>query len=260
MTTATGTLLVRQQALTQLPTQLRQDLLDAFEQIVRNFAEGRWEPSELNGGKLAEAAYSVCEGIATANMPVRAQKPRDMVAACKALEQYTASPRSIRIQIPRMLVALYEIRNNRNVGHVGGDVDPNHMDAVCVLQMAKWVVAELIRVLHQLPADDAAALVDALVERDVPLVWKVGGRRRVLDPGMSAKDKTLLLLHGAAAAVAEDELRGWVEYTNATGYRRDVLRRAHRDKLLEYDPDTKLVAISPTGVAYVEEKLLRSGR
>ena len=78
-------------------------------------------------------------------------------------------------------MALYEIRNNRNVGHVGGDVDPNHMDAVCVLQMSKWIVAELIRVLHQLPSTRPPRL-DALVEREVPLVWKVGGRKRVLEP------------------------------------------------------------------------------
>ena len=249
-------LLIPNAVFVQLPAQLRLDLLGAFEEIVRNFAEGRWEPSELNGGKLAEAAYSVCEGLATGNLPLRAQKPGNMVAACKALEQHTAAPRSIRIQVPRMIVAIYEIRNNRNVGHVGGDVDPNHMDAVCVLQMAKWIVAELVRVMHQLPVDEAAELVDALVERDVPLVWKVNGQRRVLDPRMSAKDRTLLLLHGATGSVEEARLRGWVEYANSSLYRRDVLRRAHRDKLLEYDPGTTMVTISPRGIAYVEDKLL----
>jgi hypothetical protein len=253
-------LLIPGGAFAQLPAQLRQDLLGAFEEIVRNFAQGRWEPSELNGGKLAEAAYSVCEGLATGNMPSRAQKPKDMVGACKALEKHTGAPRSIRIQIPRMLVAIYEIRNNRNVGHVGGDVDPNHMDAVCVLQMAKWIVAELVRALHQLPVDEAAELVDALVERDVPLVWKVNGQRRVLEPKMSAKDKTLLLLHGIAGSVGEAELRGWVEYVNSTIYRREVLQGAHKDKLLEYDPETKMVTISPRGVAYVEQNLLDTAK
>ncbi len=256
MATTTSTLLVPQQALAQLPTQLRRDLLDAFEKIVRNFAEGRWEPSELNGGKLAEAAYTVCEGVTSGAMPARARKPRNMVAACRALETATSAPRSVRIQIPRVLLALYEIRNNRNVGHVGGEVNPNHMDAVLVLQVAKWVVAELVRVLHQMPVNDAAEVVDALVERDVPLVWKVRGTRRVLDPAMSAKDKTLVLLHGATGGVAEDELRSWVEYANSTGYRRKVLLPAHKKKLLEYDPDARTVIISPTGVAYAEERLL----
>ena len=35
--------------------------------------------------------------------------------------------------------------NNRNVGHVGGDVDPNHMDATGVLAQCNWVMGELVR-------------------------------------------------------------------------------------------------------------------
>lgn len=251
-------LLLPQQAFAHLPAQLRADLLDAFEKIIRNFAEGRWEPAELNGGKLCEAAYSICKGVADGSLPARAQKPKNMIGACKVLEQATQAPRSIRIQIPRMIVALYEVRNNRNVGHVGGDVDPNHMDAICVLQMSKWIVAELVRVLHQLPVDDAAELVDALVEREVPLVWKVGDKKRVLDPEMSMKDKTLLLLHGSAGAVAVADLISWTEHSNPTVYRRDVLRRAHKATLIEYDADAKTAVISPVGVAYVEANLLRT--
>lgn len=249
--------IVPAQALAQLPVQLRNDLLGAFEEIVQNFAQGRWEPAELNGGKLCEAAYSICDGYCSGTMPPRATKPRNFPQACKDLEQnYPQAIKSVRIQIPKMLIPLYEIRNNRGVGHLGGDVDPNHMDAVCVLQMAKWVVAELVRVLHQMPVEGAVALVEALVEREVPLVWKVDGKRRVLDPDMSMKDKTLLLLHGCTGAVKEADIFEWVEHSNAANYRRDVLRKAHTAKLAEYDAAAKTVRLSPRGVRYVEEELL----
>jgi hypothetical protein len=132
------------------------------------------------------------------------------------------------------------------------------MDAVCVLQMAKWIVAELARVLHNLPVDEAAEVVDSLVEREVPMVWKVGGKRRVLDRKMKMPDKTLLLLHGAVGAVAEEELRTWVEHPSPRLYRRDVLRRAHQAKLLEYDAEAGTAEISPLGVAHVEEGLLKT--
>ena len=152
-----------------LPTQLRDELLAAFNQILRNYRERRWEPAELNGGKLCEVVYSILKGHAAGTYPSRAKKPRNMVLACQNLENELAgAPRSIRIQIPRMLIALYEIRNNRNVGHVGGDVEPNHMDAVCVLQIGKWIMAELVRVLHAVDVGEATALVEGLVERDTP--------------------------------------------------------------------------------------------
>jgi hypothetical protein len=154
-----------------------------------------------------------------------------------------------------MLVALYEIRNNRGVGHVGPDVDPNHMDAVAVLYMSKWLVAELIRVFHQLDTIGATEAVDALVEREFQVVWSVDGKKRVLRDKASLREKTLLVRYSEPGAVSENDLRAWVEAANPTSYRRDILRKVHRDKLIDYNEQGPSAPISPTGVRYVEENL-----
>jgi hypothetical protein len=74
---------------------------------------------------------------------------------------------------------------------VGGDVDPNHMDAVVVVSMSKWVVAELVRVFHGTDTATASSIVEGLVEREIPLVWEVGnGVKRVLDTSMTMKQRT----------------------------------------------------------------------
>ncbi len=195
-----------------LPEGLRKELLDAFNQIVKNFRERRWGPSELNGGKLCEVVYTILKGYGDGKYPAKAAKPKNMVLACQKLETEAAgAPRSIRIHIPRMLIALYEIRNNRNVGHVGGDVDPNHMDAVCVLQMAKWIMAELVRVLHNVPTEEATAIVDGLADRETPLIWEVKGKKRVMSTGLTMRANALLLLHASSGPVAEADLVSWIE-------------------------------------------------
>lgn len=240
-----------------LPATLRDELLGAFNQIVKNFRERRWEPAELNGGKLCEVVYSILKSHADGKYPARAKKSRNMVLACQNLENEAAgAPRSIRIQIPRMLIALYEIRNNRNVGHVGGDVDPNHMDAVCVLQIAKWIMAELVRVLHDVGTEKATAIVEGLAERNTPLIGEVNGKKRVLNTALGMRDKTLLVLHATDGQVAEPDLVSWVEHSNASVYRRDVLRKLHRERLIEYDATARTAQISPSGIADVEERLL----
>ena len=119
-------------------------------------------------------------------------------------------------------MALYEVRNNRNVGYVGGEVDPNNMDAALVLQTSKWIMAELIRLLHELPIGEAADLVDVLMERETPLIWSVNGKMRVLDTTLSMKDKTLVLLHATAGTMAERDLVGYIEHSNASVFRRDI--------------------------------------
>jgi hypothetical protein len=68
--------------------------------------------------------------------------------------------------------------------------------------------------------------------------------------------KTLILLHASNEPVTEAELVSWVEHSNASVYRRDVLRPLHRDRLIEYDAVARTAQISPLGIAHVEEVLL----
>jgi hypothetical protein len=84
------------------------------------------------------------------------------------------------------------------VGHVGGEVDPNLMDATVVYSMTSWILAELIRVFHNVSTKEAQEAVDALSERKLPLIWSPNGQlKRVLDTSLGARDQTLLLLHQA---------------------------------------------------------------
>ena len=248
---------LRDELLGGIPSTLRAELLQAYEEILRNYRESRWEPAELNGGKLCEVVYTILKGYTDGTFPTRSSKPKNMVDACKNLEQLAAHTRSVRIQIPRMLVALYEVRNNRGVGHVGGDVNPNHMDAACVLEMSKWVMSELVRVFHDVSTDEASRAVDSLVERTLPTVWKVGDKLRVLNYKLPMLEKMLLLLYHSRGPVSENDLFVWIEHSNATVFRRDVVRRAHKLKLVEYDTVAKTIEISPLGIDHVEKHILK---
>lgn len=244
-----------------VPQSLESELFEKFGEIERNFRERRWEPAELNGGKLCEVAYCIIRGHVDSSYPPKSYKPANFYDACQEMGRLPVSwGRSVRIQLPRMLIALYEIRNNRNVGHVGGDVDPNHMDAVCVLHMAKWVVAELVRIFHGVSLAEANALVEALSEREVALIWDAGGVRRVLDNSLSMLDKTLVLLFSSVQPLSEAELVASLEHSNPSVYRRDVLRRAHKDRLIEYDANARTVRISPLGIRRVEERILATAQ
>ncbi len=241
----------------QVPQGLQDELRQAFEQLVTNYRSRHWESSALNGGKLCEVVYSILDGYVSGTFPSKAHKPKNMVDACNDLAKAPGSfPRSVRIGIPRVLIALYEIRNNRSVGHVGGDVDPNPMDALVVVGMAKWVVAELVRIFHQVPVGEASALVDALSSRELPTIWEAGNTRRVLLADIGAKDETLLLLFGATLPVPTSHLLAWTEYTNPSRYRSTILKDMHRRRLIEYDTSQDTAVITPLGAAHVESTLL----
>lgn len=244
------------EALAGIPAGLRTPLITEFNKVARNFREARWEPAELNGGKLCEIVYTILKGHVDGTFPTSPSKPSNMVDACKALEKAGTFPRSVRIQIPRMLVALYEIRNNRNVGHVGADVDPNHMDATIVLGMSQWVMAELVRIFHAVSVEEATQIVEGLIERSIPLIWNVGGKFRILNPALSAKDKVLVRLYASNEPLPVRSVADDIEYSNVSQLRSKVLMPAHKAKLLEFNRIVDCLTISPLGVRHVEENVV----
>src|SRR5438552_2459466 len=133
-----------------LPKVILTRLEKTYNEIKKNFREGRYEPSELNGAKFCEAVYRLLDWYTTNSYLPFGTKIREFSQAVKKFEGMSNFPDSIRFHIPKILDALYGIRNKRGVSHTGGDVDPNHMDALFVLSACDWVMAELIRILHGL--------------------------------------------------------------------------------------------------------------
>jgi hypothetical protein len=244
-------------ALSAIPAGLRDPLLREYQSILQNYFEQRWAPSELSGGRFAEIAYSIIDGLGSGVFARKPSKPKDMVTACRKLEQYTGLNRGLRILIPRVLPALYEVRNNRNVGHVGGEVDPNHMDATFIVSTANWIMAELVRVLHSVSIDEAQKLVDSLAERTIPIIWQSDKVRRVLDPQLSLKDQALLLIASSPTGVKVDDLFVWLEYKNRQYFTKLLNELHNKKRFIEYDKDANTVQILPPGDAYVASVISR---
>lgn len=247
-------------AFLNLPEELRKELLDCYRSIITNYAEMRWEPAELNGGKFCEIVYSIVHGALTSNFPLRSKKPANMLDACRALESLPTNSnlvgsRSLRIQIPRLLPYLYEIRNNRGVGHVGGDVNPNAADASVVVATASWLMAELVRIFHGMSLTDAQEIVDALVVRRHPLVWSVDKTKRVLDSSLKKADQVLLLLYSESGWTDVERLRSWVEYASKAHFKIKILNPLHKARYLEFAQTEGVVRITPKGSNEVEARL-----
>lgn len=243
--------------LSAIPTGLRDPLIAEFKGITVAFMEGRWKLASLDAGRFCEVAYTILDGAVSGTFAASPAKPARFVDACRALESRPAvgvGDRSLRILIPRVLPAMYEIRNNRNVGHVGGDVSSNEMDASFVRESATWVVAELVRIFHNVTVSEAQSAVTALVERRHPLVWEMDGVRRVLSPEMTAKDRALVLLYSRPGWVGIKELESWVKYSR--NFVRQVLRPLAEDLLVELDESKARVTITPLGIAHVESRVL----
>jgi hypothetical protein len=132
------------------------------------------------------------------------------------------------------------------------------MDATAVYSMSSWVLAELVRIFHTISTKEAQEAVDELVERKHPLIWEVEGVKRVLDPKMTKADQALLLLYSKPAWVAENDLFEWVEYSDSSMFRKNILVPFHNSRLIEYDQQQGRARISPLGSQEVEHRILKT--
>lgn len=241
-----------------LPDSIRTELVNEFSKIARNFREERWEATELNGGRLCEIVYTILKGyLDGAVYPSSASKPPRFDNACKELEtKYSTTwPDSARVAIPRVLIGLYTIRNKRGVGHVGGEVDANKMDAAYVMHASQWIMAELVRLFHSTSIEDATNIVDTLVTRTIPVLWNTGEVTRILRTDLSLDDATLLLCYSSQGGLSAVRLARNLEQDRVSNYHR-VLKRLHDNRLVEWNKEKKVVYISPRGIDRVERSLL----
>lgn len=248
--------MIPKQALSTLPDGLRKPLLLEYRRVVENYLERRWLASELSGGRFCEIVYTILLGYSKQTYAAKPSKPADFVTACRNLEKEKGVPRSFQILIPRLLPVLYEVRNNRDVGHVGGDVNSNFMDATAVVSMTKWILAELIRVFHDLDVKEAQTITDFLAERTIPVIWNSGVTMRVMNPKIPWKEQVILLASEAKNPLPMSSLMKALDCDNKS-YLKKLLRELHDSRMIEFETKSEMVQITPKG-AQAAEKVISS--
>ncbi len=246
-------------ALTRVPKTLRTRVIERYETLKSQYLKGNHEACGMAAGRFAEVMIRILQNELTGSYTPLGDQLRPFDQEIGALGQLpkTAGPDSLRLIMPRALGFLYTLRNKRGIGHEGGDVDANEIDAATCVRTADWCLSELIRVVHAVSLEEAQALLDAIAEREVPYVWAIAGVKRVLNPNLTAREQVLVLLYSdPETAVAVEDLFEWVEYGRKDHFRTSVLTPLHRARLVELDKDTNTVLLSPLGATETEANVL----
>jgi hypothetical protein len=168
----------------------------------------------------------------------------------KLIEELEALPASqhhdsVRLHIPRSLRLVYDIRNKRDVAHLGDGIDPNLQDATLVVSVLDWTVAEFIRLHHDVSADEAQKLLDELVTRAAPVVQDFDGFLKLLNPKLGASDQCLVLLYQRGTDGADyEELEQWVHPKSRANLRRTLHGLVHDKAFVHQDGPRYRITLS----------------
>jgi len=187
------------------------ELLEAYVEAKRNFYLGGLRLSAVEGGRFCEAAFRVLQERTTGTFKplgkaLDVEKLRNDLSSLPSASQ----PDSVRLHIPRALRVVYDIRNSRDAAHLADNIDPNLQDSTLVISILDWVLAELVRLYHSVPADEAQSIVQSLVTRRAAVVQDFAGFLKILNPSLSAGDHLLVLLYQRGSDGASySDLESW---------------------------------------------------
>ena len=246
------------QVFAAIPLELRQEFKDDYHEIKHNFALRKFRPSEMGGGHFCETVYRILEWHSSANGSYTSLK--ENVGDFRKLQQQLMKNKqlheSVRFHLPNTLTTIYDVRSRRGAAHKVPDVSPNFMDATLVVAAADWIMAELVRMLHNVGIDEARNVVEGFVTKKVPIIWQIGDRRRILDPNLTEKDTVLALLYfDDPKPIERHQLVEWVESSNPSRLKTQHLPALHKDRLIDVEEATGLVRLSRLGAAHVEAKI-----
>ena len=237
-----------------LPSELVEELLNEFGLLRRRFLLRDWGPSELNGGRFAEAVLRVLEWMMDGSYTALG-KQLDRLDIIKRITNDVSIPEGHRFHLRRAADLLLDVRNKRDVGHLGADIDVNRMDSELVLRLCSWILAEMVREFGGTDPEAAQNLIDKISIETVPWIEEVDGDLLVLATELQADERTLLALHHAhPSSLPIKELRAQVRYQNSTEFRSKVL--AALEKPLYIYVKEGAATITTKGIRKIEKKMV----
>lgn len=242
-----------------IPPALIDELLKRHSLLKEKFLKSYFdstnlENSELNAGKFGEIVLRILQYLTSGIYTQLGRKINFDYSLMQQFENTHDVPDSIRIHIPRSLRAVYDMRNRRGVGHISPDIDPNFMDASYLVSSCDWIMGELMRLYAKSNPQKVIGVINALIKKEVPILWLLDGKPLILDPRMGLQGKVLVYLYqigGNGASVEAVKTLCSTKKNKIAGIITQLLKKCFILK----SPKTHNYVLTPLGVDFVQKTI-----
>lgn len=213
-----------QEFLVAVPEDIVNAIGEEFAAMESRFSRHDWGPAELNGARFAEAIlryldWKQSDGTYT---PIGTQLNRQAIV--NRITNDANMPEGLRFHTLRCAELLLDIRNKRNVAHLGNLISVDEMDSRLVIRLVKWVLAEIIREESAVKPEQIQQIIDSLSVKEIPLVEEIDGDLVIVGTHLKADDRTLVALYHAYPKPIEiNTLRDLIKYKNSSRFRDELL-------------------------------------
>ena len=182
-----------------LDKRLTEQLLDEFVSMERRFVLREWEPATLDGGQFAEASAKIVyhQDSGTLNRRKGVNPCLNYVEDPNNCNVHSFPDRKAALHLARVIRSVYKFRSDRGAVHIDPTYTANQLDSKLVLENARWILAELMRIFWNGNRAEVSCTIRHLIQYDIPAVGVFGERLVVQRTDCSAEEEVLILLHYA---------------------------------------------------------------
>lgn len=212
---------------------------DSVERMINHYKDMRFY---LSAGKFEEAGLHVgkfCENVGNLILSILGQEIElrpELGKILDKIEEVNNIPNvdtMVRITIPRVLRAIYDIRSKRDSVHVNLQIPVNHVDSNLSVNMCTWILSELIRVYGSPQnMDTAHDLINSLSETISPYVDEYKGKKLIMSNKLTVPEEIIVHLLNSHGEVLVEDLVKWIPNTNLNHIRTVLRQLQEKEKFI----------------------------
>lgn len=233
--------------------ELAEKMLEEATALEEAFLQRKWKYSELDGGRFAEVSARIVYSADSANLSLN-KGVDDCLKYVdnQQVQHYFPEPQAA-IHLSKVIRSVYKLRSQRGAVHVSPTYTANELDSRLIVESARWILAEILRIFAKADRDEVVAVMRDLARFPQPLVRAYEGVPILQHVSFTTEQEVLAHLFFSRDGYTVAELVKIIP-KDATGVRRAVNKLVSGSVRQVVSRSGRLV-ITDLGVARIEAKI-----
>ncbi|MEV6238680.1 hypothetical protein [Lentzea sp. NPDC051838] len=149
-------------------------LVEEAVSLEEAFLLKQWKYTELDGGRFAEVAARIVYAVDSGNVALTKGVDDCLKYVDNTQVTHSFPENQAAIHLAKVIRSIYKLRSQRGAVHVSPTYTANEIDSRLIVESARWVLAEIIRIFVQSNRELVAEAIRNLARFPQPLIRKYG--------------------------------------------------------------------------------------
>lgn len=234
---------------------LASQLVEEAVSLEEAFILRKWKYTELDGGRFAEVAARIVYSVDSGNVSLSKSVDDCLKYVDNQQVVHNFPEPQAAIHLAKVIRAIYKLRSQRGAVHVSPTYTANEIDSRLIVEAARWVLADILRIFVRSSRDEVAAIIRALARFPHPLIRIYDGLPLLQSVSFTTEEEVLAHLLNSDGGLTIGELIAAIP-KDQSGVRRAVKKLAGPD-LRQIVPRSGRWIITDLGISRIEDRITR---